>query len=583
MDGMLLQFAQVNDAAAATTSKLKKQAILAEYLCVLSDDDVRLALRYAAGRDFPATDERVISVGWAILSDVILPILGMDPSAYHELVVQSGEIGEALRRAWPVKEVEPRLALRDIADTFDALAKTGNQELKRSLVHDLFHRCATKEEAAYLAKVISGEMRTGVQDGTLLAAIAGAFGKDPKAVQRCHLLVGDLEEVAILARHDRMHDARFALFHPLQFMLATAQDTPEIAVKTMAGRTVCAEDKLDGIRAQVHKQGDRVAIYTRTMDRTDESFPDVVAAIRRIPGDVLLDGEIVPWCDGCVLPFAHLQRRLGRKTLSDALLAENPAAFIAFDCLYLNGRLLMDEPLRVRRIALESLAPEGLMTTTLTRVATADEIQRIFAAARERRNEGIILKAPDSPYAAGRRGQAWLKLKTHLPTLDCVITAAEYGNGKRRNSLSDYTFAVWDGDPKTPDARLVNIGKAYMGVTDAEIAELTEALLKLSVAQHGRVHLVEPKIVLEIACDQIQQSARHAGGFAMRFPRVKRIRHDKLPADADTLARVREIYAASANTAFNPNATPREPKPKPPKPRPRKPARPPEPTLFDSL
>jgi DNA ligase 1 len=578
MDGTLRKFAEVNDAAAATTSKLKKQAIFAEYVRTLSDDDLRRAIRYAAGRDFPATDERVIAVGWAILSDVLLPILGIDLATYHDLVVKSGEIGEALRKAWPDRTVETRLALRDIATTFDTLAKTGNQDLKRSLVHDLFHRCATKEEAAYLAKIISGEMRTGVQEGTLTAAIAEAFGKDGKAVQRCQLLVGDLEEVAVLAKHDRMHEARFALFHPIQFMLATAQDTPEIAVKTMAGRPFCAEDKLDGIRAQVHKQGDRIAIYTRTMDRTDESFPDVVEGINRIPGDFLLDGEIVPWCDGCVLPFAHLQRRLGRKTLSPELLEENPTAFIAFDCLYLDGRLLMDEPLRVRRAALESLAPKGLMTTTLTQVVTAEEIQNVFAAARGRRNEGIILKDPDSPYAAGRRGQAWLKLKEHLPTLDCVITAAEYGNGKRRNSLSDYTFAVWDGDPASPDARLVNIGKAYMGVTDAEIAQLTETLLKLSVGQHGRVHLVEPKVVLEIACDQIQRSARHASGFAMRFPRVKRIRTDKLAADADRIERVREIYAASANTAFNPNA-----KPKAPKRKSRKPIKPPEPTLFDSL
>jgi DNA ligase-1 len=241
--------------------------------------------------------------------------------------------------------------------------------------------------------------------------------------------------------------------------------------------------------------------------------------------------------------------------LSRRILKDNPAAFITFDILYLDGRLLMDQSLRERRAALNCLAEcsrqrgRSFLTTDVTEVTTAEQISAAFDAARNRRNEGIVLKDPESAYSPGRRGQWWLKLKTHLPTFDCVVTAAEYGHGKRRNVLSDYTFAVWDREPSLPGAALVNVGKAYSGCTDEEIAQLTEMFLQLSRAQYGRVHVVEPTVVLEIACDQIQKSARHASGYALRFPRIKRIRSDKRPQDADQLRRIIEIYESSPNFA----------------------------------
>lgn len=579
----LAEFAGVNDAAAATGSKLRKQAVLAEYFRGLDDTDLRLAVRFAAGRTFPATQERVLNVGGAIVSGVVLEILGIDPREFHDLVVRSGELGEALAMVWPARvgatlaspladgQRTPQassLRLEEVADAFDDLSRTGIAENKREILRGLFRRCTLPREATYLTKIIFGDMRTGVQEGALQAGVAEAFGKKLAEVQRCQLLAGDLEEVAILARYDKLASATFRLFHPIQFMLAAPQDTAEIAVRTMAGRTFYAEDKLDGIRAQVHKSGERIAIYTRTMDRADGSFPDVVGAIAALPGEFLLDGEIVPWRNGQILPFAHIQRRLGRKVLTPRILRENPALFIAFDILFKDGQLLMDESLRKRREALTALcsgqtcidpdrdadnprpiAPPLLLITDMATVASAEQIERAFEMARSRRNEGIVLKDPESIYSSGRRGQMWLKLKTHLPTFDCVITAAEYGHGKRRSVLSDYTFAFWDREPTCAGATLVNIGKAYSGLTDEEIAQMTELLLKLSRAQYGRVHAVEPSIVLEIACDQIQRSTRHASGYALRFPRIKHVRWDKRPQDADRLARIVEIYQNPANTA----------------------------------
>ncbi|HEX8916188.1 MAG TPA: ATP-dependent DNA ligase [Humisphaera sp.] len=580
-DATLLQFAQVNDAAAATTKKLQKQAALAAYFRELADDgDLRLAVRFAAGRAFPATAERVLNVGGAVMTDAILAHVALTPDELHKQYIASGEIGEAMAAVWearrrtpPPPADRPPITLRDLARHFDDIAKLGKRENKLAALVELLAPVRTAREAAYAGKIIFGDLRTGVQEGVLQAAVAEAFGLTTAQVQRCQLLVGDLDEVAVLARHGRTGEAAFRLFHPIQFMLATPRETAADLAGDLAGRPFFAEDKLDGIRAQVHKTGDgfaaRVAIYTRTMDRTDDAFPDVVEQVRQVPGDFLLDGEIVPYAGGQVLPFGQLQKRLGRKNPPPKVIREHPCAFVAFDVLYANGRLAMDEPLSVRRQLLEDLCGGNVPQTTLVHVTTEPEITSAFAAARERRNEGIILKDPASLYSPGRRGQMWFKLKTHLPTLDCVVTAAETGHGKRRNHLSDYTFAVWDREPAEEGAALVNIGKAFSGVTDEEIEQLTKLFTELTVSQFGRVRQVKPQVVLEIACDQIQLSARHASGYALRFPRIKRVRWDKRPEDADRLARVAEVYESSPNFA-KPTAAP-------------VPAAAPEPTLFDGM
>jgi len=547
----LAEFARVKDAVAAVPGKLAKEAALATYFKTLSDDDLPLAVRFAAGRAFAAKDERVLAVGGAIVWDVLLQILPVAHEELRRLTIAHGEIGEALSKVWPETRVDPPLLLGELAEAFETLAATGQQERKRALLSELFQRCGAGREATYLAKIIFRDMRTGAQEGILQAAVAEAFDKKLADVQRCQLLVGNLEDVALLARKDELCSARFRLFHPVQFMLATPQETPADAARTLAGRTFYAEDKLDGIRAQVHKEGDRVWIYTRTMDRADDSFPDVIEAVRRVPGDFLIDGEIVPYAGGAVSPFAHLQRRLGRKKPTANMLKTYPVRIVAFDVLYANGDLLMERPLRERRARLAQLADgDALAITSVTEVRIVEEITAAFEEAKARRNEGLILKDPESIYSPGRRGKLWLKLKTHLPTLDCVVTAAEYGHGKRRNLLSDYTFAVWRGDPADPAAaELLNVGKAYSGVTDAEIAQLTALFKEIAVSDNGRVFQVRPQVVMEIAFDQIQRSTRHASGFALRFPRIKTIRFDKRPRDADRLERVEQIFQSAANTS----------------------------------
>jgi DNA ligase-1 len=352
------------------------------------------------------------------------------------------------------------------------------------------------------------------------------------------MLTGDVGEVALRARRGTLRAAELRLMHPLQFMLASPEEDAAAIMRRVGGEA-WVEDKYDGIRGQLHKEGDRIVLYSRDLNDVTAAFPEVVAAAGSIPHDVLLDGELLAFKDGVVRPFFELQHRLGRKVVSAQLLAEVPVIFVAFDLLSLDGRTLLTEPLRERRRLLEALGlPSPFMLAYLIRALDAGELDRIFDGARARNNEGLMVKDPESRYTPGRRGLGWLKLKKALATLDVVVTGVEWGHGKRKGVLSDYTFAVYDEGSD----RLVNIGKAYSGLTDAEIAQMTEYFKSITVKDYGRFRAVQPEVVLEVAFDAIMESGRHNSGYALRFPRIKAIRRDKTVRDIDTLANVAKMH-----------------------------------------
>jgi DNA ligase-1 len=346
--------------------------------------------------------------------------------------------------------------------------------------------------------------------------------------------------------------------------------------KDLAAAAWLVEDKYDGIRAQAHVTPDRVSLFSRTLNDVAASYPEVVEALRALPGSFALDGELIAMRDGRVLPFRFLQARLQRKDVAPDLLREVPVRYAVFDALARDDEFYLDLPLAERRARLAEIlagAGDALMLapwTALEAGAGPEAVHERFETSRAHGHEGLVFKRTDSSYTPGRRGKSWVKLKRELATLDCVVVAVERGHGRRVNVLSDYTFAVRDtlrqahgdtvdvqGDTGNveADARLAVIGKAYSGLTDVEIAEMTEwfeahrlppaearaAYERLDLKRHET--LVEPKIVVEIAFDVIQRSELHASGYALRFPRIVRIRTDKLPEDADTLERVGEIYA----------------------------------------
>jgi len=309
------------------------------------------------------------------------------------------------------------------------------------------------------------------------------------------------------------------------------------------------EDKFDGIRAQAHVKDGRVSIYSRTMDEISHRFPELESPLKKIPSDVVIDGEIVPAIGERILPFSELQKRLGRKTIAAELLAEVPVILVAYDLLYASGRVLINESLEARLEILASLIAEK-GTVRLSKAKRFQEVAALddeFAAARARGNEGLMVKSPASLYKPGRRGREWLKVKRAIATLDVVVTAVEVGHGKRRHLLSDYTFAI---RRSAENAELLNIGKAYSGLTDLELAELTEWFKEHTVREfaHGRVRLVQPEIVIEVTFDRVQESKRHKSGYALRFPRILRLRSDKRAEEIDTLETVQRLVEANSSS-----------------------------------
>jgi DNA ligase-1 len=341
----------------------------------------------------------------------------------------------------------------------------------------------------------------------------------------------------VAARHHRLELLQVQLFTPLKPMLATPESEPDAIVQRV-GAELWIEDKYDGIRAQAHRSGDRVALYSRDLKDISEQFPDAIAALQQLPGDLILDGELLAHRNGTALPFFELQKRLGRKSPGKAILASAPVAFFAFDLLYQQSEPLLDHPFRERRARLEALPQSPGFYVSPLRVHGVERLDDEFTLAKSRANEGLMIKDPNSLYVPGRRGMSWLKVKKALDPLDVVVTGVEYGHGRRRDVLSDYTFAVRDEET----GALVNVGKAYSGLTDAEIAELTEYFKRNTLESFGRFRSVKPELVIEVAFEAIQESPRHKSGFALRFPRILRIRTDKTPADINTLADVRLRY-----------------------------------------
>ena len=558
-------FAQIAESIAATRSKLAKIALLADYFRAIPIEEAAVAAVFFSGSPFAAYEESTLQVGGAFLWRVIAEISGKSEAQLSEIYRRVGDAGAVAAEALSHKP-EHELTLLEVQRGFRDIAKARGPSAKGELLRGLLER-ASPLEAKYIVKIISGDLRIGLKESLVEEAIARAFDARIVEVQRANMLLGDIGETLRLASQGKLEEARLRLFHPIDFMLASPADSVEEALSYFANAAV--EDKYDGIRAQAHVSNGEVRLFSRTRDEITESFPELVPELAGLPADAILDGEIVAWTRGeetgpmgRALPFGRLQQRLGRKKVSEKLMREVPVAYLVFDVLYADGELLLERRLGERGRILNELTEkprkavvqaargqssfefgesEGEFRASLFRAPVSvahspADLEGLFAAARARGNEGLMIKDLNSLYTPGRRGKSWLKMKRELATLDVVVTAAEYGHGKRIGVLSDYTFAVWDGD------RLVNVGKAYSGLTDAEIAEMTAWFLAHKVSEHGLRLEVEPKIVLEVAFNNMMRSTRHESGYALRFPRIVRLRRDKPPEQADTIQTVKEIY-----------------------------------------
>ncbi|MGV3773457.1 MAG: ATP-dependent DNA ligase [Verrucomicrobiales bacterium] len=557
-----LQFAETCARIGSTTKKLEKTELLSTYFKTLDQNNLSRVAVWFTGSPFASSQNKILQLGWALIRDALMAISGISEGDFGQVYLKHSDLGEA---AYEIllganSAVQPAISLAEVEAAFLQLVAARGAFQKQPIFVTLLKR-ATPLEGKFLVKILTGDLRIGLKEGLVEDSIAVAFDAPLTDVKNANLLLGNIGETAGLARRKQLNEVTLIPFRPIKYMLAspeeTAMDIWNRALEWNGSQlrqpnetilpislpppqvTVWIEDKYDGIRAQMHKVGSTVAIYSRDLKEITSTFQELADAARSIQADFIIDGEIVAMRGEAILPYADLQRRLGRRE-GDLFMSEQiPVQFVAFDLLYLNERTYINEPLKVRRDTLGQLSNGRFKLAQITTAHTADDIEAAFAAARGRNNEGLIIKEPDSVYTPGRRGLAWLKLKKAYATLDCVVVGAEYGHGKRKSVLSDYTFAV--RDEKTGE--LKTIGKAYSGLTDAEIADLTQHFLKNVQWQKGRYHAVNPDTVLEIAFDLLQPSARHGSGLAMRFPRILRIRTDKSPAEADTLATAWSLVA----------------------------------------
>jgi DNA ligase-1 len=534
--------AQTMDAVAAASAKRDKTAIVARYLRTLDDDSLRIACTYLSGRVFPAGSPRKVNIGWSAIVSVLGDLVGASDQQLSEAYLRWGDLGdvtaELLERRRTARLSTRPITLRGVHETLLEGAEAegkGSRGTRARVLRALLEQ-ASPIEGKYLVRVLTGDLRIGLREGLLEDAVAEAFGVAAGPVRRAHLLQSDVGEVAAMARHGTLERASLRYFHPFRFMLANTILTAEEAFTH--GGPVLAEDKYDGIRVQVHRLADRLAIYSRTLDDITASFPELSEDLRAVGEAYIADGEVVAWRDDRPLPFHTLQLRLRRRD-PGALVSEVPVVVFLFDLLRVADTDLLDLPLTDRRAHLRELRFSPCTRATVAdEIADAHTLAARFRAARERGNEGLVVKRLDSPYQPGRRGSMWVKWKEELATLDVVVVAVEHGHGKRAGVLSDYTFAVRDGD------NLRVVGKAYSGLTDREIADLTEWFREHTVRDHGRYKVVEPNVVLEVAFDAVTRSDRHESGYALRFPRIKRIRDDKTRDEINSLEDVDAIYRA---------------------------------------
>jgi DNA ligase-1 len=575
-------WSELAERVGGTTRTSEKTALLARYLAQLTNDELRPAAVFLSGRPFPESDQRAIGLGWAAIAATVTRLAGTTAGALGEAYDRSSDLGKAVADVLSYREEEPDPSyspgIVEVAEAYAAIEAASGAAAKGAAFGALLRRCDCLT-AKYVVKILTGELRIGLREGLLETAIAEAFERPPASVQLAGMLTGDVGEMALLAKEGRLDCARLRLLHPIKFMLASpTEDAAEIMSRL--GPTVWVEDKYDGIRAQLHRQGGEARLYSRDLHDISDQFPEIVEAAKGLPWDGILDGEILAYADGHVLPFLTLQARLGRKEPTPQVQAEVPVVYVAFDLLAVGPRSgggpsvvggsvvgaavlgatvagasspgataavepLLQVPLAERRRRLEAVdlppVSEG-GRFALSHLVTADSVEaldRVFGEARARRNEGLMVKDPQSGYSPGRRGLGWLKMKRALATLDCMVVGVEVGHGKRHGVLSDYTFAVRDG----ASGRFVTIGKAYTGLTDAEIATMTRWFEAHTVRQFGRFRLVEPTIVVEVAFDVIQRSTRHQSGFALRFPRIVRLRLDKSADEIDSLQTVERLHS----------------------------------------
>lgn len=535
----------------ATRKRVLMTSLTADFLNALEPEEIEPAVSMILARPFPKWSPHNLEVSWTTVSAIIKRITGAEWSAFTEAFSKTGDVGSMTRTLFEnsgvrrqTALVERPLTLLEVRRSFEQIAEVaghGSREKKERLIEALLSQ-ASPLEAKYLAKIFVGDMRTGFHEGLMEQAVAKAFGIPLEEVQRASMTVGDVGEVAAIARKEGLEGFSrigFRVFRPVSLMLAQMANDVAEALKEHDGKTAF-EYKYDGARVQIHKSDGEVRVFSRRLSDVTESLPEIVEAVKENIGsrEAILEGEVIAVDNqGFPIPFQHLMRRFKRVRAIEDAAERVPIKLYLFDVLYLNGKSLVSIPYAQRRQMLTENAGKIHLTERKVTDKT-EEAERFLKEAMDAGHEGLMAKRLDAKYTPGVRGKRWLKIKPVLEPLDLVIVAAEYGYGRRHDWLSDYYLAARDVET----GEFLEVGKTFKGLTDAEIIEMTRRLKELTVKdKRGKVVTI-PRIVVEVMYNEIQKSPKYKCGMALRFARISRIRDDKSVNQADTIQRVREIY-----------------------------------------
>ncbi len=535
----------------ATKKRLEITDLTANYLKSLSAEELEPAISMMVGRAFPKYSQKTLDVSWSTLTRILQRTTGLDWSVFRQAFAGTGDIGSAtkivLEKTKAKKQtllMESSLTVLEVRRTLEAIAETagsGSKERKERLITVLLSQ-ASPAEAKYLVKIFTGEMRTGLHEGLMEQAVARAFDASLQRVQHASMVLGDIGEVAtiiVTQGLEALETVGFQVFRPVKLMLAQTSKSVRDALSEHDGETAF-EYKYDGARVQIHKQNDDVRVFSRRLTDVTGSLPEIVNLIKaNVPASTaILEGEVIALDSaGYPIPFQHLMRRFKRVHEITDMANKIPLSLYLFDVLYLNGESTITLPYSQRREILAKNAGNIPLTNQLN-TSQKDKAESFLKEAIAAGHEGLMAKKPDSPYTPGNRGKRWLKIKVILEPLDLVITAAEYGYGRRKGWLSDYYLAA--RDPETGE--FLDVGKTFKGLTDAEIIQMTQRLKEIAVSEDHHRIVVLPKVVVEVEHNEIQESPKYKSKMALRFARISRIREDKSPEEADTIGRVREIY-----------------------------------------
>ncbi|MBT0160360.1 ATP-dependent DNA ligase [Candidatus Bathyarchaeota archaeon A05DMB-2] len=534
-----------------TRKRLEITALTADFLKTLAPEEVEPAVSMILGRPFTKWNPKTLDVSWTTLTAILQTVTGAGWNAFAEAFRDTGDIGSATKSVFEQTKLkkqaqllEKELTVPEVRRMLEAIAETtgsGSREKKERLITALLSQ-ASPVEAKYLVKIFTGEMRTGLHEGLMEQAVAKAFEVPLATVQKASMAMGDIGEVAAIAKEggkDALTNISFRLFRPVKLMLAqTAADVAE-ALEEQGGKTAF-EYKYDGARVQIHKQGGEVRIFSRRLTDVTQSLPEIGEVVKANvkATDAILEGEVIAVdAAGSPVPFQHLMRRFKRVHEVTGMAEKIPVRLFLFDVLYLDGKSLITAPYLQRRQILGENAGDIPLTTQIV-TDDRDEAERFLQRAIDAGHEGLMAKKLNSPYTPGTRGKRWLKIKPVLEPLDLVIVAAEYGHGRRHGWLSDYYLAARDAET----GEFQTVGKTFKGLTDAEIVEMTKLLKAIAVSEEGNRVIVLPKIVVEVAYNEIQKSPKYHSRMALRFARITRIRYDKDAEGASTLERVRMTY-----------------------------------------